>query len=303
MRRLFLILAALLCAAAFAFASLAQKRGSGIFLQLETPISATQAAQLSAQEAEEAQSVGFSFYTILEGQRLTCPDTGQAAEVTVVPVYGNGSLLGADALSWAKGCVLDADTAQALFGTDAVGGQQVVLVDETLPVLAAGPALTPVALISAGQETRLDRCVLAGWDGNGGQTAEQFLFRHGLSGEILNFYPLLVFVRNFCLLPLWVLLLSLSRLAGKRARWLGWLVGLAGAALLGKWVIVPEDAIPSVWSDFSFWGHWLRAQKENLLSIFAWAPVERALQMEQNMIKSVLCTMAGTLAAVIGGRR
>lgn len=189
MRRLFLVLAALLCAAAFAFASLAQERGSGIFLQLETPISATQAAQLSAQEAEEAQSVGFCFYTILEGQRLTCPDTGQAAEVTVVPVYGNGSLLGADALSWAKGCVLDGNTAQALFGTDAVGGQQVVLVDETLPVLAAGPALTPVALISAEQETRLDRCVLAGWDGNGGQTAEQFLFRHGLSGEILNFYP------------------------------------------------------------------------------------------------------------------
>ena len=218
MRRLLLVLAALLCAAAFAFASLAQKRGSGIFLQLETPISATQAAQLSAQEAEETQSVGFCFYTILEGQRLTSPDTGQTAEVTVVPVYGNGGLLGADALSWAKGCVLDADTAQALFGTDAVGGQQVVLGDETLPVLAAGPALIPVALISAEQETRLDRCVLAGWDGNGGQTAEQFLFRHGLSGEILNFYPLLVFVRNFCLLPLWVLLLSLCRLAGKRAR-------------------------------------------------------------------------------------
>ena len=101
-----------------------------------------------------------------------------------------------------------------------------VLGAETLPVLAAGPALTPVALISAEQETRLDRCVLAGWDGNGGQTAEQFLFRHGLSGEILNFYPLLVFVRNFCLLPLWVLLLSLCRLAGKRvsgsAGWLAW---------------------------------------------------------------------------------
>ena len=82
MRRLFLVLAALLCAAAFAFASLAQKRGSEIFLQLETPISATQAAQLSAREAEEAQSVGFCFYTILEGQRLTCPDTGQAARMS-----------------------------------------------------------------------------------------------------------------------------------------------------------------------------------------------------------------------------
>lgn len=225
MRRLVLTLAALLCAAAFAFASLAQKRGSGIFLQLETPISATQAAQLSAQEAEETQSVGFCFYTVLEGQRLTCPDTGQTAEVTVVPVFGNGSLLGADALSWSRGCVLDGDTAQALFGTEAVGGQQVALGDEILPVLATGPALTPTALISAEQETRLDRCVLAGWDGNGGQTAEQFLFRHGLSGEILNFYPLLVFVRNFCLLPLWVLLLSLCRLAGKRVKWLGWLVG------------------------------------------------------------------------------
>ena len=302
MRRLFLVLAPLLWAA-LAFTNLAEKNGSGIYLRLDRTITAEEAAEIAAREAEEEKAVGFCFYTVREGEWLSCPDNGQSAKAVVVPLLGNGALLGAEALSWAQGCVLDTETARTLFGTDSVGGQQVISGKRTLTVSGTLTALSPTALVSAGEEDSLDQCVLAGFDENGAETARQFLLRHDLSGEILNFYPLLVFVRNLCLLPLWVLLAGLCRLAGKRAKWLGWLAAGIGAVVLGSHIIVPGDAVPSVWSDFSFWGSWVRGQKENLLRIFTWAPVDRALQMERNMVESMLCALTGTIAAAAGGRR
>lgn len=303
MRRLFLVLAILLWAAALAFTNLAEKNGSGIYLRLNRAVTAAEAAEIAAREAEEEKAVGFCFYTVREGEWLSCPDNGQSAKAVVVPLLGNGALLGAGPLSWTQGCVLDGETARTLFGTDSVGGQQVISGERTLTVSGTLTALSPTALVSAGEKDSLDQCVLAGFDENGAETARQFLLRHNLSGEILNFYPLLVFAGNLCLLPLWVLLASLCRLAGKRAKWLGWLAAGIGVVALGSRIIVPGDAVPSVWSDFSFWSSWVRGQKENLLRIFTWAPVDRALQMEQNMVKSMLCALAGTIAAAVGGRR
>lgn len=303
MRRFFLVLAVLLWAAALSLVNLAEKNGSGVFLQLDRAVTGAEAAEIAAREAEEETPAGFCFYAVREGDWLSCPDNGQSAKAAVVLVSGNAALLGAEPLAWGSGCVLDSQTAQSLFGTDAVGGQQVTFGGNTRTVSGTNSALAPTAIVSAGERDSLDQCVLAGFDENGAENAQQFLLRHDLSGQVLNFYPLLVFAKNLCLLPLWILLVALCRLAGKRAKWLGWLTAVIGIALLGSRIIVPGDAVPSVWSDFSFWGDWLQGQKENLLRIFTWATVDRALQMEQNMVKSMLCAMAGTIAAAVGGRR
>ena len=66
---------------------------------------------------------------------------------------------------------------------------------------------------------------------------------------------------------------------------------------------VPKDAIPSLWSDFSFWGTWLQGLRENFLAIVTAYPGDWALQMERDMIQSVLCALAGTLFVAWGGRR
>ena len=303
MRRLFLILAIFLWAAALGFVNLAEKNGSGIFLQLDRAVTGTEAAEIAAREAEEESPAGFCFYTVREGEWLTCPENGQWAKAAAVLVSGNATLLGAEPLAWGSGCVLDSQTAQSLFGTDAVGDQQVTFRGNTQTASGTNSALAPTAIVPAGERDSLDQCLLAGFDENGAETAQQFLLRHDLSGQVLNFYPLLVFAKNLCLLPLWVLLFFLCRLAQKRAKWLCWLTVVIGIALLGSRINISSDAVPSVWSDFSFWRHWLQGQKENLLGIFSWATVDRALQMERNMVKSMLCALAGTAAMAVGGRR
>lgn len=303
MKRILWVLAAALCAASLLFAHAAEQKGNGIYLLLDRGITTADVVEISRREQETEKPLGFCFYTVSEDATLRCPDTGRTAQVTVVPLYGNGGLLGAESLSWQEGCLLDKQTAQALFGTDYLGAQEVSLEGKPCAALGTVPLRTPTSLVSAGEDAVLERCILAGWDENGAQMAEQFLLRHSLTGEILNFYPLLVFTKNLTLLPLWALLaLGFRRIGDKRKR-LAWLAALVGVVLLGSRVIVPKDAIPSMWSDFSFWGSWFQSQRKNLTAILMASPGEWALQMELDMVKSVICTLTGTLAAVWGGRR
>lgn len=302
MRRGFCFLAVALSLWALAFCRRAESVGSGVTVLLDRPVTLAEAEEIWQREGEEEMPVGFCLYGRRPTQTLGCPETGRSAQASVTAVYGNTALLGAEALSWSRGCVPDRQTAQDLFGTDQVGRQQVTLAGETLPALATYEALTPGVLVSAGAEDALTRCVLAGWDENGVQTAQAFLLRHGLSGTILNYYPLLALAKNAALLSLWGLLVLASLRAGVRKRTFGISLALAGCVVLSRFLVIPRDAIPSRWSDFSFWGSLFQARRENFLAIVT-AAEDRALQMERNMIQSGICALAGLLAAVWGGRR
>lgn len=303
MRRMLWLLAALSWAASLWLCRQAEGYGNGIYVLLDRPLTGTEAADILEREAELEEPTGVCFYALGTNTYISCPDTGNSAKVTLVPVMGNPGLLGAQALTWRSGCVLAPSTARTLFGTVEVGAQQVTAEGENRTALGVRPALTATALASAENGDSLTHCAFAGWVETGKEEAEAFLLRHGLSGKILNFYPLLVFVKNACLLPLWAALFVLCNLIRKGNSCLGWLLLAVGAVFLANRVTVPKDAIPSLWSDFSFWGTWLQSLRENFLAIGTAYPGDWALQMERDMIQSVLCALAGTLFVAWGGRR
>lgn len=303
MRRMRWLLAALAWAASLWFCRRAEGFGDGTYILLDTPLTGAEAADILEREGELEDPTGVCFYALETDTDITCPDTLRSARVTLVPVLGNPGLLGAEKLTWRTGCVLDRSTAQILFGTAEVGAQQVTVEGETRTALDVCPALTATALVSAENGDSLTHCVLAGWAETGKEKAEAFLLRHGLSGRILNFYPLLVFVKNACLLPVWMTLIALCNLAKRRNTRLGRLLLAVGAVFLASRVTVPKEAIPSLWSDFSFWGTWLQGQRENFLAIVTAYPGDWALQMEWDMVQSVLCALAGTILGAWGGRR
>lgn len=303
MRRVLWLLAALSWAASLWLCRQAEGYGNGIYVLLDSPLTGAEAADILEREVEQEEPTGVCFYALGANTYISCPDTGNSAKVTLVPVMGNPGLLGAQALTWRSGCVLAPSTARTLFGTVEVGAQQVTAEGENRTALGVRPALTATALASAENGDSLTHCAFAGWVETEKEEAEAFLLRHGLSGKILNFYPLLVFVKNACLLPLWAALPVLCNLIRKGTSRLGWLLLAAGAVFLASWVTVPKDAIPSLWSDFSFWGTWLQGLRENFLAIVTAYPGDWALQMERDMIQSVLCALAGTLFVAWGGRR
>lgn len=271
---------------------------------------------------QEEAAIGCCFWGETEGQSVSCPVTGRTAEVTRVYLGGNTGLLGAGALAWQDGCLLDAQTAQDLFGTDVCGGQELFWNGKSYPVLGTVSTLRPALIMNARQEDPMDRCVLALPAENGKLLGEQFLLRFGLRGKVLDFYPIWALARNLLLLAPMALLASLYGYVGAgiarpqaedsghcepssamvwRSHKIFWKLLILALLLLLLWkgTVIPPEMIPSRWSDFSFWGSWWESQTENFHCMLFTPLGGRQLQILLNMVKS----MGGSiLAAILAGR-
>ena len=285
------------------------------YIVLSQNIDAAAAEEIFENEKLLTDSIGFCFWGEADTQIVSCKETGGIADVTQVLLFGNPGLMGAGVLAWQDGCFIDEATAQALFGTADCGGQ--TLWQEGVPYRVFGTisALQPTMLAVAAEKDGavLNRCVLSVPAERGAQTASQFLIRWGLQGEMIDFYPLWVAVYNFLLILPGILLLKALAYGIKRFRILPFpdrvkpalllltVVGLL--ILLCSRIIILPDMIPSRWSDFSFWGNWLEAQKENIQLVLLTPMGERHLQMMLDMVKSILSSMAALLLAVWTLRR
>lgn len=319
-----LLAAAVLYALAVSFCNLAREDAGLVHIVLEQSVDAAAAEAFFSQDAAADEAVTFCFWGENEQQWVSCRETGASAQVTQIFLSGNPELLGAGSLAWQKGCLIDEATAQALFGTVLCGGQSLIHNGAVCRVLGTVSALRPTMLTmaEAGDRNSLCRCVLAAPVETGKVRAEQFLLRCGLRGTVLDFYPLWALARNLLLLFPAVLLLaawgllgrgwrtlslpgivsgSQIRLLGKTVLALGLTIGTLWG--LGRQLIIPPDMIPSRWSDFSFWGIWWKAQKENLLRILFTPLGNRQLQMLLNMVKSMGTSTAAAVLALWAVRR
>lgn len=311
-RRGILLTAVILYLWAIFFCRAAKEEVSLTYIRLSQSIDAARAEEIFAQEALLENPVGFCFWGEVTAQRVTCKETGAAAEMTQVLLSGNPEILGSGVLSWQNGCFLDDVTAEKLFGTAHCGEQMVWQEDVPYRVLGTISTLQPTMLTVAAKKEGavLNRCALSVAAEQSEQIASQFLMRWGLQGERISFYPLWVAVHNFLLiLPGSLLLRSLGygiknlrvQVRGKRLIFLLAEAGLL--VLLCRQIIILPDMLPSRWSDFSFWGTWLEGQKENLHLVLLTPMGERHLQMMLNMVKSILSSTAAFFLAVWTRRR
>ena len=290
--------------------------GQQVHLVLNQAIDARQAQQLLESEAQREEPAGFCFWGQSRNQQVSCPQTGRDAPVRLVCLAGNPELLDGGSLAWQTGCLVDRQTALALFGTEDCGGQVAEQAGESYPVLGVIPTLEPTLVRLARPEDGpvLDRCVLVG------DTGAEALLRWNLSGQTLDFRLLLDMLWNLALVLPVVYLTVLCWHLMKPWRQLTWpvdralvvrlllgLACLAGLVGLMSLVRIPPQMIPTQWSDFEFWGRWWAAEQENLRRIFTTPLGNRQLQMLLDMVKSMgswgVSLLAGLLALAFRKRR
>ena len=300
---------------AVSFCQLAKEDANLTYIVLSQSIDAAVAEEIFEQETMLEDSVGFCFWGETAAQTVSCRETGGMTEVTQVLLSGNPEILGAGVLAWQDGCFLDEATAQKLFGTADCGDQTVWQGEIPYRVFSTISTLQPTMLTVAAEKDGavLNRCVLSVTAEQGAQTASQFLMRWGLQGEMIGFYPLWAAVHNFLLILPGTLFLAALVYGIRKFRVLPFpdrvklgilLVGEVGLLifLCGQIIILP-DMIPSRWSDFSFWGNWLEAQKENIQLVLLTPMGERHLKLMLNMVKSILSSTAAFLIAAWTRRR
>ena len=310
-----LLIAAVLYLWAIFFCQSAKEDANLTYIVLSESIDATAVEEIFEQEKMLPDSVGFCFWGEAAAQVVSCNETGGIAEVTQVLLSGNPEVLGAGILVWQNGCFLDETTAEKLFGTADCGEQTLWQGEIPYRVLGTISTFQPTMLTVAAEKDGavLNRCALSVTAEQGEQTASQFLMRWGLQGELIDFYPLWVTVYNFLLILPGILLLAALVYGIRKFRALPFpdrvklgilLVGEVGLLifLCGQIIILP-DMIPSRWSDFSFWGNWLEAQKENIQLVLLTPMGEQHLQLMLNMIKSILSSTAAFLIAAWTLRR
>ena len=297
---------------AVCFCQAAKEDANLTYIVLSQSIDASVAEEIFEQEKNLSDSVGFCFWGEAAAQMVSCKETGGIAEVTQVLLSGNPEVLGVGILAWQDGCFLDEATEQKLFGTADCGGQTVWQGEIPYRVFGTISTLQPTMLTVAAEKDGavLNRCVLSVPTEQGAQTASQFLMRWGLQGEMIDFYPLWAAVHNFLLILPGILLLAAlvygiksfrMQVRIKSAISLLAVVGLL--IFLSTRIIIIPDMIPSRWSDFSFWGNWLEAQKENIQLVLLTPMGERHLQMMLDMVNSILSSTAAFLIAAWTRRR
>lgn len=297
------------------FCDSAKEAANKTYLLLEEPIGSVKAGNIFMQEAVLSDSMGFCFWGEADTAYLSCNTTSGVAEVKQFLISGNPKLLGAGALTWQEGCLLDQKTAQSLFGTNDCHAQTILLGSRQYSVLGTLPAVQPAILRAA--ETAdgavLNRCVLASPAENGKETASQFMIRWGLQGSTIDFYALWVVTFNMLLiLPTFLLLhfavygIRKVRISAYpvRMKYLLLLIALLGM-LFGVWkqIIILPDMIPDRWSDFSFWGRWWDDQWKNFQMVLRTPMCEGHLQMMLDMVKSILSSTAAILLSMWTFRR
>lgn len=320
----FFLAAAVLYACGVLFCNLAREDANLIHITLLRGVDAAAAEEIFSRELEEEDPVGFCFWGERTQQTVSCEETGAFSQVTQVLLSGNPELMGAGCLAWQNGCLIDRETAQALFGTVHCGGQTLWHNGMPYPVLGTVSALRPTMLILAGEGDGavLSRCVLSGPAEKGNVVGEPFLMRWSLQGTVVDFFPVWALTNNLLLLFPGILLLAAMCRMKKRWSKLSFSEVLSGRqvmvlvkrlfvlalatgllCLLGSRLIIPQNMIPSRWSDFSFWGNWWEGQRENLLNILFLPVDNRQLQMLLNMVKSMGNSIASGLLALWAVRR
>lgn len=282
-----------------------------VHILLRQEIPASRAEEIFHREGKEENAVPSCFWGQSGKETVACRETGNAVSAQLVLLAGNPELLGAGVLNWQTGCLVDTKTAQTLFGTADCGGQILWQGQSAYPVLGVVSALQPTVVRLAQKGEKLDRCAVFGTK----PQTENFLVRWGLQGEILDFFPFWAIAADVSLLLPGILLAALCIFLGRDWHTLRFadlkkqgplllrsvsalVLGVGGMVLLGKCLVIPEEMIPSRWSDFSFWGNWWQTQKDNFLTI-AFTPLgSQQLQMVLNMIKSIGCSLASAVAVL-----
>lgn len=203
---------------------------------------------------------------------VTEEEYNRRAEVLVVGILGNAQLYDFRAVGFSsedsKGCLVDTETAEKLFGTTSAAGREVKINGNTYEIRGAVPWKQPLFVYHPDEEgvllTRM--FVQKNPQTNIENQVNQILVKYGLNGKIVEdgtgrwiCVLALLAVPAFLMIKLLTWALKEQRKHKKR-EFIFWIwegifffLFLAFAIWLWNMIQLPEDWIPGKWSDFQFY--------------------------------------------------
>ncbi len=327
----------LLYLSAVAWGSLALEK---VMFYLESPISITEGMEVMEYLQEQAEKGGeeeappvLCIWGQKEGVTLENKDLSRAAEANAILLCGSPGLVlegcQVPVQGDEEGCVLSEEAAWALFGSSQVAGKEVSYREASYTIRQVLPIRGNIIAFQAGKrqgsrtgsqaqpdgeaEETLNRVTAKKQEGISSRSlSAKLAMQCGLSVRMLDLELLRGIGGGFMLLApvtacgvFFVILLRQCKgqksLAGKAA--------MAGASLLLAGIFflflkgqvrIPEDYIPSRWSDFSFWTGLWQEKLEAVKFLVGMEKAELDYEWVDGFRKAAGCGLFAEFLSVVG---
>ncbi len=211
------------------------------------------------------------------------------------------------------GCLLDANSAQALFhSTDAIGAK--VSLDEKQYTVRGVIKTYERVIMLRDDRTTFENIEFSSQSTDGAkQLVETFLYRCGSTGEyaIVQNGMLARLTLAASWVPLWLALAYAAiqlvkrgwKTRGQATRSISyWVVGMVMVAILCYGLVQtaywPQSFLPTRWSDFAFWGKWAEACKAEAKTFALMTQTPKEIELFSAMRR---CSTALIVSVLSGG--
>lgn len=263
-------------------------------------------------EAETDRTEEICFYREAGLVTANEPSFGRQSRTFLGDVRGNAALFDDRIRGFLEddqeGCIIDAETAKALFGSREAVGRELMIQERRYQVRSVINWKQPLILIhGVEKKVTYPRLFFECQSENKTDAVGQFLMKYGLSGmqadgnllagaagAVVWILPLVLF------LDLFLFAADQKKKAVSRIEKGMWMAG--GMLLLGvliyvlvRYCRIPMEWIPGKWSDFSFWTRRVEEEKEKLLYFFI---VSRTAKETELLYFTISAMIQGLLSAV-----
>ena len=246
-------------------------------------------------QARLPSSVRFSVWRQDDRKTVKNKELGRSCTASVLLVRGDASLMLPSGAVLSdedrSGCLIDRETALALYGDESPIGAQLLYDERVYTVRGVFASLSGTVVLRApSSETMMfDRITLdTAGQLSGREAARQFAARHSLTDSLIIttesiaawgglFMRLPGIVMGGALICAW-LTMAHSRRAWP-VRMACWMSAAAAVLVLYLWIMdvhpaVPQDLVPTRWSDFEFWARLFEERRRELME-YIWMKKER----------------------------
>ncbi len=277
-------------------------------------------ANKNIRQGDDLSHRTISAWNCLENVKLECEELSSSAKVDLIEVLGDVTkvypieLLQGNVISSGdtEGCLIDEATAYELFHTVNVLGNLLTYKDQRYSVRGVLKSSEMVMITQAQEEDKTYTNLELSFKNqeNAKQLAEEFIRQYGLADgySIIDGYLLSRGLSLIVRLPAWLLgfflVYDLLSILYKRKKYPFYVLVLV-IILIIFWqllsrmmefeLFIPEELIPTRWSDFSFWSNKFIDLKNWLKDTSYIMPHYKDIMFKQYAGQSLFCAMVATI--------
>lgn len=279
------------------------KQVANIYMD-NTSVTADTISNMHELEKKEDIQLSFTSWKQIDNATVEYLDLNKRATVDVIKVCGDSSLvINGPILFWdnKEGCLIDKETAYALFGSEKVVGEVINYEDRELEIVGIHKGMhNTVVMQTDNNSTESMDAVAVEVSDTVSRSIKAFTDRYGITGEGIdnrvyyNMSNIFIMILPFIIFMILIVTFIREILKVKRKPILCLIYIIITIVffaifikILGIEIKIPYDIIPNKWSDFGYWGDLFDTYKNKFETVMYMKKYNMDIILIESTVRSV----------------